>query len=379
MTFRRSVLVLLALVLARPGVGLGCSLCEGQQRLKPTFRQEAAQPTALMIAYGTIHNPKDKLASDLHIQAVVRPHPFLKGKAVLGLPHFVPGDDKDPPKYLVFCNLLNGKIDPYRGVPVKGPAAVEYLKKALALSPRDTAGNLTFYFGHLDHADPEVARDAFAEFAKASDQDVARVAPKLSAEKLRGWITDARTPPERLGVYALLLGACGKAADAAFLRGLLDSKEDRYRRAYDGLLGGYMQLKPREGWELALAVLRDGRQPLLARLAVVRTLRYYRGAHPKESHANLLKAMSALLAQGELADIAVEDMRRWGVWDLTRQVLLLYGKKGYDAPLMQQAIVRYALCCKPTAESKAFLARLRAAEPELIKDVEESLKLERES
>jgi hypothetical protein len=377
MISRRSVAVLVALVLARPGVGLACSLCEGLQRQTPTFRQEAAQPTARMIVYGTIENREGKVASDLRVKAVVRPDPFLKGKATLGLPRYVPGDAKDPPRYLVFCDLDKGKIDPYRGVPVKGDGAVEYLKKALALDPRDAAANLSFFFRYLDHADPEVSRDAFMEFAKANDRDIARAAPRLSADKLRGWIADAKTPPERLSVYALLLGACGKPADAAFLRGLLGGKEERYRKASDGLLGGYMQLKPREGWELALALLRDGRQPMLLRLAVVRTVRYYHGAHPRESHANVLKAMEALLAEGELADIAVEDLRRWGVWDLTARVLGLYGKKGYDAPLMQRAIVRYALCCKPTDGSKAFLARLRAADAELVKEVEESLKLER--
>ena len=29
-------------------------------------------------------------------------------------------------------------------------------------------------------------------------------------------------------------------------------------------------------------------------------------------------------------------MRRWKAWDLTSDVLALYGKKGYDAPLMQR-------------------------------------------
>lgn len=374
MTSRRTpaVLPVLALVLVRPGPAPACSLCEGQIRLKPTFRQEAAQPSARLILYGTIENREGKVASDLRIKAVLRSDPILKGKAVVELPRYVPGD----PAYLVFCDLDRGKIDPYRGVPIKSAAVLDYLRKALALDPKDVTGNLTFFFRYLDDPDPEVSRDAFLEFARASDQDIARVAPKLSAAKLRAWLEDRKTPPERLSVYALLLGACGRPADAAFLRGLLDSKEERYGRAQDGLLGGYMQLKPREGWDLALALLRDGRQPMLLRLAVVRTLRYYQGAHPKEARANILEAMAILLAQGDLADIAVEDLRRWGVWDLTRQVLGLYGKKGYDAPLMQRAIVRYALGCQPTTESKAFLAARRAAEPDLVKEVEESLKLE---
>ena len=91
----------------------------------------------------------------------------------------------------------------------------------------------------------------------------------------------------------------------------------------------------------------------------------------------MLKCLDAMMSQGELADIAVEDMRRWEVRDRTRDILALYGKKGYDAPLMQRAIVRYALCCKDDNSARAFLDERRRAEPDLVKEVEESLQFEK--
>ena len=385
MKVRWPILALPALALlaaARPAPA--CSLCGNALKQAPTFRQEAALPSARLILYGTAQNPKLKSdgtgVTELHVKAVLRDDPVLGKRTVLELARYLPvSDPKSPPQYVVFCDVSGDKVDPYRGVPVKGPAAAEYLKKALALGEKDPAGNLLFYFRYLDDSDPEVARDAFLEFAKSSDLHIARAAPKLDPEKLRAWLKDEKTPPERLGVYALLLGACGKDADAALFRSLLGSEEERYLNAYDGLLAGYIHLRPREGWALAFATLRDGRKPLTARLAVLRTLRYYQGAQPRESRANVLKGMEAVLAQGELADLAVEDLRRWELWDLTREVLGLYGRKGYDGPLMRRALVRYALCCKPTRESLAFLARRRADEPELVKEVEEGLKLEREN
>src|SRR5262249_10819343 len=155
----------------------------------------------------------------------------------------------------------------------------------------------------------------------------------------------------------------GKDADTEFLRKLLDGQEERYSEAYDGILAGYLQRKPKEGWELAHAILADGRRSLSLRLSVLRTLRFYHGAQPSESRPQVLRAMRTVLTQGELADLAAEDLRRWEVWDLTKEVLSCWGRKGLDAPLVQRAIVRYALCCKPTADSKTFLARLRAADP----------------
>ena len=83
-----------------------------------------------------------------------------------------------------------------------------------------------------------------------------------------------------------------------------------------------------------------------------------------------------MLVQGELADLAVEDLRRWRMWDLTREVLNLYGKKGYDAPIMQRALVRYALSCDDNA-ARSFLAERRSKEPDLVKEVEESLQYEK--
>ncbi len=254
---------------------------------------------------------------------------------------------------------------------------MEYVRKIMKLDAKDVEGNLLFFFRYLDSPDTEIARDAFLEFAKAGDQDIARVAGKLDPKKLRGWLEDKRTPAERLSVYALLLGACGGEADARFLQGLLNETDERIVNAYDGILGGYIHLKPREGWALAHDLLRDGRKPLPIRLAVARTVSFFHGARPKESREDVLKCLDAMIAQGELADIAVEDMRRWEIRDRTRDILALYGKKGYDAPLMQRAIVRYALSCKDDASARAFLDERRRADPELVKDVEESLQFEK--
>ena len=377
--------LVLALLVLCPVQTPACSLCDSNALTRsPTFRQEAALPSARVILHGTISNPRasndGKGRTDLTVTTVLRCAPTLKAPRGLVLPRFLPVDDpKKPPHYLVFCDLEGSRVDPYRGVPLKGGAStVAYVKKALSLDGKKTADNLAFFFGHLDDADPEVARDAFLEFARATDAEILGAAPKLQRDKLRGWLDDPKTSRQCVGVYALLLGACGKAGDAAYLRKLLDSKEDRYKGAIDGILAGYIQLEARKGWELAHAILADGRQPLLARLGVLKTLRFYHGAQPKESRPQVLKAMRTLLKQGELADLAVEDLRRWEIWDLTGEVLKLYGLKGYDAPLVKRGIIRYALCSPPTRETKDFLARRRASEADVVTEVEEFLNLEKQ-
>jgi hypothetical protein len=368
-----ALVVSLALLVAVPRPGLPCSLCGANLRQAPSIREDATQPTARVIAIGVPRTPKDSATSVLDVTELLRNDPAAGKPKVIDLARYVPNNDV---RFLVFCDIFKDKLDPFRGIPLASADAAEYARRVLKLDPKDTAANLHFYFRYLDHPDPEVARDAFIEFAKAHDQDITRAAPRLDAAKLRAWLKDPKTPPERLSVYALLLGACGRDDDAPFLRGLLNESEERVANAYDGILAGYTNLRPREGWELALEEVRDGHRPLQLRLAVVRMLRFWHGAQPEKSRDNVLRCIRAMLQQGELADLAVEDLRRWKMWDMTREVLPLYGRKGYDAPIVQRAIIRYALSCDD-ADCRAFLGERRKAEPDVVRDVEEEIRLEK--
>jgi hypothetical protein len=383
MGYRRSgIAIILAFVslTTLPCPAPSCSLCSNLQA--PTIREEAAQSAARLILAGTLDNPRllpgGGGATDLAITDVLRKDAWLAGRKSVELPRYLAvSDAKNPPRFLVFCDLLNDRIDPYRGLPMKNAESVAYVKKAIGLDPRDRVRNLPFYFDYLENDDPEVAKDAFLEFAKATDAEIGRVAKKLSPEKLRGWLKNPQTPQEHLSLYAAMLGACGTAADATLLADLMRDGSERSTAAYDGLLGGYIHLRPREGWELATRTLREGKSPLLIRLGVLRTLRFYQGSQPTESRANIVQAMNATLQQGELADIAVEDLRRWKLWELTPAILDLYGKKGFDAPIMKRAIVRYALTCSDRDDAKRFVAEQRKREADLIQEVEESLQFEK--
>src|SRR5439155_16949650 len=126
--------------LAVPAFAHACSLCNGLLT-KQTWRQQAAQ--AKLILYGTLANPRLNAVNgggtaagagtDLHIEHVIKAHPFLAGRKVVTLPRSLPVDPKAPPKFLIFCDIVNDQLDPYLGSPVKTAAAVEYLKGAMAL------------------------------------------------------------------------------------------------------------------------------------------------------------------------------------------------------------------------------------------------------
>ncbi len=367
---------LTVLLLLSPFPVAACSLCGGNLQQTPTFRQEAAGPTARLILYGSLHDPQVS-STKLRLLQVLRDDPFRGDAKEITIPRFLPvSDPKNPPYYLVFCDIFDKKLDVYRGVQIRSAEGLDYVNKVLKLDPKDPGGNLAFFANYLEHPDKEIAGDAFLEFAKATDAEIGKVASKLSASKLRVWLKDPQTSMERLSVYAFILGACGGDEDARFLEGLLKERGERANATYDGALTGYIALRPREGWDTAKRLLADNKAPLPLRLAVTRAMRFHYGWQPDKARTLVLDGMRIMLAQGELADVAIEDLRRFKLWDLTHDILGLWGRKGFDAPIMQEAMVRYALTCQDDV-SKVFLTERRRTAPELVKQVEESLRFER--
>jgi len=374
---RRLPAALALILFASPA--LACTLCGVNIQATPTLRKTLSD--SKLVLYGTLKNPKLNAATgtgtvDLDIENVLRSDPFVTGKKTVTLNRYVPVDPKNPPRYLVFCDVDNGKLDPYRGIELKSNAAVDYIRGASALDAKDPVAALLYFFRYIDHADAEVANDAFLEFAKADDRTVGEVAKKLDPEKIRKLLNDPQTPAARIGLYSFLLGACGGDQEAALLRSMLDKPSEKSREAIDGVLAGYIQLRPREGWQLASDMLQDTKdRSIIDRTRIIHTLRFYHGWRAKESKPDVLAGMKAALGT-DLADLALEDLRKWEWWDETAQILALYGKKGYEAPLMKRAIVRYALTC-PRPDAAEFVKERRAKEPDLVKDVETNLKFEK--
>ncbi|HEY8505280.1 MAG TPA: hypothetical protein VIL46_11905 [Gemmataceae bacterium] len=377
-----SRLTLALLLLATGAEAAACSLCGGGLQRSLTMREEARY--AKIVVVGTLENPRltpggnglsGGGATDLRIEKVLKTDPALKGKEVLTIPRYIPVDAKKPARFLVFCDVFEGKIDPYRGTPVRGDALLPYLAGAIGQPEKDRTKSLLYFYRHLDAADPDVAADAFLEFAKASDRDVGEVARHLDPGRLRKLLTDPKTPPERLGVFAFLAGACGGDAEADLLARMIREDSERSRAALSGLLSGYIELRPSEGWELALRILSDEKRKFSERLAVLGTVRFFQGWKPQQVRDVVLRAMGAIVPQGDMADLAVEDLRRWKWWDLTGAVLAQYGKETHSSPLVRRAIVRYALSC-PRPEAKEFVARLARSDPKLVAELKQALEFE---
>lgn len=360
-----------------------CPFCSEERG--PTLVGDFDQ--AAMVLVGTLSNPRPGQngfdgATDLIIEEVLKHHDVLndgkKQKTVLTLPRLLPQSKN---KFVVFCDVYKGNIDPYRGVEIQPNSdLVKYLKGAVALKSKSQAERLRYCFDYLNSPEFDIAIDAYREYAKADYTDYKDMATKLNPDVIASWLRDPKTPPYRYGLYASLLGHCGKEPHAKLLRSMIDDPEKRKGSGIDGLLFGYVQLDTKGAWQYLTTLLKDDREEFLLRYAGLRTLRFLWDLRPDlVPKPEIVKGMALVLHQPDMADFAVEDLRKWKQWEMTDQVLDLFGKKDFQIPVVKRAILRYALQCSAAnghARAHKFVDEQRKRDLNWVKDTEELLKLE---
>jgi hypothetical protein len=357
-----------------------CPFCGGAD--SKTLTADAND--ASLILFGKLSNarldPKDSFAgqTDLEIETVVKSHPILAGRKVITLPRYLPPDPEY--KFLVFCDVYKGQLDPYRGEPVKADSRIAgYLKGALAVKDKAPATRLKYFFDYLEDKDAIVSGDAFKEFGLADYKDYRIVAEKLPADTVARWMRDPNTAAARLGLYASIIGHCGKPEHGKLLRAVLDDPQRRLTSGMDGVMAGYVLLQPKEGWAYLAGLMKDAKLDFGLRYAALRAVRFFHDYRPDVvSNDDLTAALGQLLGQKDIADLAIEDLRKWGCWNMADQIIVLYGRESHDVPIIRRAILRYALSCPKAASPKAaaFVADRRKDSAKLIEEVQEILNLE---
>jgi hypothetical protein len=372
-----------AALLGLASMSPACPFCTMQGK---TLTTEVAD--ASMVLYGKLVKANEKAeTTDIEIEAVIKDNAIRGKKTRLTLSRFIDltlTADKD--RFVVFCDLFRGKIDPFRGLALKtGTKVPEYLRGALLLNGKPQPQRLRFFFDYLDNPDLEISNDAYKEFGNADYKDVRAITKGLPRERIIRWLEnvnaddDKRTPAFRIGLYASLLGLCGTAKDAAVLRKLLDDPERRAGSGVDGLLAAYTMLEPKKGWNYLLGALKNTKEEFMFRYAALRSLRFLHDFRPDViGKKELINGLCVLLQQDDIADLAIEDLRKWQVWDHTDKVLAVRKSDAFKLPIVKRAILRYCLQA-PGASAAAYVTERRKADGEAVKEAEELLKLEQET
>lgn len=236
------------------------------------------------------------------------------------------------------------------------------------------AERLFYFVDYLEHADPLIAEDAYLEFGHAPFDEVAGIADRLPIDRLREWLIDDTTPPERKGLYGLLLGLAADAQERpeviADFRRMITAPASDFRSGFDGVLGGYLWLEKETGLARLESRYLDNAQAATGDLRHFMTaLRVYHdngGAIPRD---DLLRVYRRLLQRPALAATVATDLRRWQDWQALDQVASLFGRPAYDDPTIERAVIAYLLACPlPVAERQ--VARLRKLIPTRVAEAE---------
>ncbi len=387
MGWLRCSLALFVALLLVPTPSPACPFCPMQGQ---TLSKEVDQ--SAFVLFGALTNPRlnaDGIdgTTDLIIEEVVKPHAFVKDKKTLTLPRYLPVDKESKVRFLIFCDYFKDQVDPYRGMPVKDKGMVEYLRGALAQKDKDVPARLKFFFNYLDDPDIEINTDAYKEFAIATSQEVTEMLrcekakqgqgelPHIRA-KLLEWLEDRdkKTPPYRFGLYGYLLGLCGEERDTRVLLALLEDPQRGLISGVDGVLAGYVLLKKDDGWQYLFNLLKNPKKNFTTRYAGLRAIRFlWEERKELVGTKELIKGMQELLKQSDIADLAIEDLRKWKQWDLCGEILALNTQESHNVPIVRRAILRFALTC-PDPQAKAFVEQQRRLDPQRVKDAEELLK-----
>jgi hypothetical protein len=370
------LLATLATLAAVSGTG-ACPFCTMQGQ---TLTKEVRD--ADLVIVGTVTNARpnpDGLdgTCDFLIEEVIKSHPLVQDKKKITLPRYIP---ESKVKYLLFCAVFKDRPDPFRGIPLRDTEMATYLKGALALDEKDIPKRLEYFFPYLENPEVEISTDAYKEFAAADDKDVVAMVARTDRAKMRarliGWLQSPETASYRYGLYGYLLGRCGQPEDAQVLREILDDPKRGLISGIDGILAGYLTLRPKEGYDYLLALLSDAKADFTRRYAGLRTLRFLWDYHQDlVGPQQLVQALTILLDQPDIADLAIEDLRKWKQWDQLDRILALASRPTHNVPIVQRAILRFALSC-PSSKAAAFVEQQRQRNPERVKDVEELLRLE---
>jgi hypothetical protein len=372
----RKFAVLLLVAGMLPGSPIAaCSLCGTMARNNSlSYEFEHAQ----VVVYGYLANPKltgrsGSGTTEFHVAQIIKDDPAFPRQKMLLLGRYLPIlDPKTPPKYVMFFRAPKQSLEPYWGKEITSPAVLNFVAE-LQRKRSEPGEMLVIAAKHFDHADPNVADEAFMVFAKADDKQIAQIAKKLDAAQLRKLVKNPDLEPERLSMFAYLLGACGNKEDAELLRTLLKQPTARSFKSFEGVLAGYITMRPKEGWAFAEETLKDDKQSFLLRYATLRTLRFFYNANPQEAAPRVMQGMGQAIGHADIADIAIQDLRVWKRWEHTKLIISCWDKKSHQSPIVRQSMVRYALACKEP-EARALLARARREDPELVRDMEDELK-----
>ncbi len=249
------------------------------------------------------------------------------------------------------------------------PTAIRYIRNAPGRS-LSASERLPYFIGFLEDPDPLLSIDAWSEFAHSTYDDVKSVHNALPRDKLRQWIADPEMSPERLGLYGMMLGLCGNADDAEFLKSQIgieapsaDKNSATFRYGTEGLMGGYLLLTGEDGVTFLEQSRLKADVPIDSSHAAMQAIQFVWSYESQLIPQHQLKcAMRRMLSSDALRIITITNLARWNDWECWPELDRLFKNEATSDHATQKAIVLFAQeCSKATNAAGSALIEAEAA------------------
>ena len=134
------------------------------------------------------------------------------------------------------------------------------------------------------------------------------------------------------------------------------------------------------GYEHILKLINDQESEFLVKHAGLKALRFFWEYRPDVlTRKQILDGMAALMANPDIADMPMDDLRKWQAWEMIDAVLSYASKESHNSlPINRRAILKFALAASwanpKNPQAAEFVAKARKDDPERVKLLEELLR-----
>lgn len=223
------------------------------------------------------------------------------------------------------------------------PAGFEFALNAPA-PDAPLPSRIKYFARYFDSRDAMIADEAYVELSRMPFADLAQQIDDFPRLRLRRLLTSEQ-PPNRIGLYALLLGLKGTSQDADILERMILSDNSEFRLGMENVISGYLLLKGEVGLEIIETVkLKCDGVVFSETYAAFVAIRFMttdgRGTIPLE---RLQRSLRLLLDNLEMADLVISELQRTKDWSAQDRLIELQSDVRFHDPSIQRAIARYMM------------------------------------
>lgn len=380
-TFIRRLAATFCCTLVLSAAAIACDVC-GPVGLTLSEQMESSQVTVLVQYTGGVKSdPKTgSMGTTLYkVLNIIRDDTGKISKGTtIAVDRFRKGDAGN--MSLMLGTDFDGRIEWQSTLEVT-ETSYQYIAQA---PPRTApeAQRLAYFVKFLEYPDPMISADAYGEFANAPNEAVTQLGDQIPRDKVRQWLTDPAVQQNRTGLYGLLLGLCGTAEDAEFLKQIILKPTEEFRLGIDGVMIGYLMLAKVDGLRMLTETkLVDTNAPFSETFSAMQALRFmWTSGGNRISQDELRTAMRVLLFRPKIADMVIIDLARWQDWSIMSSLMEMYGNPDFSVNATKRAIIRFMLVASKSGagaapeevaeQAKVNLAKLREVDPKTVEAAE---------